>query len=277
MVSGSGAGKVAEALGVHVHSNIHDNGIHADVTGPAACGADEVEFKLKARSGGGNFGAKTSGDARWNNASLYRFSAEGDANGVAASCAAGITAKSGFRRVTSNRDIGRVVGHTIEKLLQQDATRISSKIFNAFDVEPEDYIERVTTKLFQKSFNCPISLLFDKLVNELSNGGVKIYVQFTASAEVGFGFKAFNGYNAECELGEEQKDAMQTFKMWASGGECACIPGIEVGMGFSAPGKTWDGNDFGVLFYCGGGVDPCSAMGEVIITVATNEPADDAI
>ena len=91
---------------------------------------------------------------------------------------------------------------------------------------------------------------------------------------MGFGFTAFFGKDVELELGEEQNDAKQEFKMWALGGECAII-GSEAGFGVSGPGKTWDGNDLAVILYAGGGIDPASATAEVIITLPTRKAVND--
>ena len=149
----SGAGKAVEAMGVHVNSNIHDNGLGAQVTGPAAIvfsggEVDRAEMNIKAKSGGGDFGAKAEGEGKKNDVSLYRFSAEADTKGFAASCAKGIVSKSGFMRVTSVDDVERVVKTTINKLSEQDPTRISESIIKATGAEPEKYIEVVTSVVF---------------------------------------------------------------------------------------------------------------------------------
>eukprot|EP00559_Dactyliosolen_fragilissimus_P006508 CAMPEP_0184861980 /NCGR_PEP_ID=MMETSP0580-20130426/6534_1 /TAXON_ID=1118495 /ORGANISM="Dactyliosolen fragilissimus" /LENGTH=307 /DNA_ID=CAMNT_0027359663 /DNA_START=99 /DNA_END=1022 /DNA_ORIENTATION=- len=264
-------GKVAEAFGVRVQENIHDNGLNTTVKGPLAkmatgFQADKMESKLKVKTSGNDFGAKGSAAAKDGDVTIASADAGVDKNGAYAKASVGAMVNSGFEEISTITDVNKLITNNLKKLIDSNRGRFVKIVQDETGLDVEGFVKKILDEILN---NSPMGRLSELLLRAKGGNG-KIYLDLGFSVTAGTGATLKAGMEEEVEV----KGKKQTFKMYQFGGKFA-VAGVSAGTGYSKMGKTFDGFDEGVYLVASGsggkGVMFSISIGLIITTNVSSE------
>lgn len=263
-------GELAEACGIHVDANIHDNGLNTTVTGAIAQVAtgfkgNKIEHKIKAKTSGDDFGVKGSAAAKDGDVTLASANAGVDRRGAYANASAGVMVNSGFEEIATITDVNNIVTNILKTLINSSSGKFVKIVQDETGLDVQGFVKLILDELLK---NSPIGVL-SELFLKAKDGNAKIYLDLGCSVVAGVGATLKTGMEEELEI----QGKKQTFNMYQFGGKFA-VSGVSAGAGYSKMGKTFDGFDEGVYIVASGGEVFSVSVGIIITTNVGSELSD---